>query len=542
MTPPSDSFIRPTFGADVPAAALPQTAAVHFAQAQQWLRTGQFEAALGFIERTLALEPEHFEARCFLVKILAQLHRRLDEALVVCDALLALQSRPDLLNTRAAILGMLGRHEEALSTCERALALQPRSVYALSNRAMLLHNLRRGDESIACYSHALTLFPNDVALLTNFGAALVDFWRPQEALACYDRALGLQPGSPDALNGRGNALRMLERFEEALKSFAQALELNPGHPTLHANHAQLTLLLGDFERGWRCYESRVAMLPPRSNEVTRRPLWQGQQPLAGKRILLHGEQGLGDTIQFARYIDNVVATGATVFLEVQPPLKTLLASYPDVAGVFAEGEALPPFDYRCSLMSLPFVFGTRLDTIPAQQLQVDSHRLQKWRDRLGPSRGLRVGIAWSGSATHGDDHNRSIALGEFTQALPPGIQYFSVQKDARSTDAPTLTARADIVHVGDELEDFSDTAALVELMDLVISVDTAAAHVSGALGKKLWLLLPLVPDWRWLLKREDSPWYPNAKLFRQQALGDWSKTIERVCEELSALTRRDSGA
>jgi tetratricopeptide (TPR) repeat protein len=508
-----------------------QTAPALFAQAQQWLRAGQFEGALACIDRVLVLEPQHFEARCFLAKILAQLQRRLDEALTVCDAVLALQARPDLINTRAAILGMLGRHEEALAACDRALALEPRSVYALSNRAMLLHNLRRGDEAIACYQHALALFPNDAALLTNFGAALADFWRPQDALTCYERALALQPNSADAMNGRGNALRLLCRFDEALRSFARAIELNPTHPMVRANHAQLTLLLGDFERGFQGYESRIAMLPPRADELNQRALWLGQ-PLVGKRIVLHGEQGLGDTIQFARYVERVAQAGATVYLEVQPALKTLFSGYADTAGVFAQGEALPQSEYRCSLMSLPFRFSTRLDTIPPRRLQPDAHHLSKWRARLGAGSKLRIGICWSGSTTHGDDHNRSIAFAQFAQALPAGADYYSLQRELRESDATALAARKDVVHFGEELEDFADTAALTELMDLVLSVDTAVAHVAGALGKPLRLLLPLVPDWRWMLEREDTPWYPTARLVRQTRLGHWGDTLTRVRERL----------
>ncbi len=343
------------------------------------------------------------------------------------------------------------------------------------------------------------------------------------------------------MNGHANALRLLGRFDEALRGFARAIELNPTHPVLRANHAQLTLLLGDLEHGFRNYESRLAMLPPRMDELAQRPLWLGQ-PLAGKRIVLHGEQGLGDTIQFARYVEQVAHIGGTVFLEVQRPLAALFAGHPNTAGVFGQGEALPPSDYRCSLMSLPFRFGTRLDTIPPQRLQVDARRLEMWRARIGTSQRLRVGVCWSGSTTHGDDHNRSMTFAQFAQALPAGASYFSVQRDVRASDAAALAARSDVMHFGDALEDFADTAAIVELMDVVVSVDTAVAHVAGALGKKLWLLLPLVPDWRWLLEREDSPWYPSARLFRQSRLGDWTVTLARVREELTEAMRARNAA
>jgi tetratricopeptide (TPR) repeat protein len=528
-----DHLPWPAFGTDSAVAPVHDAAAALFEQAMQWQRAGQPQAALGCVQQALAHQPRHFEARCFLAKVLAQLGH-LDQALAACDAVLAVQTRPDLLNTRAAILGMLGRHAEALAACDRALALQPKSVYALSNRAMLLQKLGRADDAVACYEHALALFPHDVALLTNYGSALLDLWRPHDALACYERAIALQPMDAEARNGHSNALRALSRFEEALAGFARALELSPGHATLLANQAQLTLLLGDFERGWQRYESRQAMLPPRNDDVPLRPVWAGE-PIAGKTILLYGEQGLGDTIQFARYVDRVAATGATVLLEVQPPLKPLFAHTAGVAQLFAQGEPLPEFDCRCSLMSLPYVFGTRLDTIPPQLLHADAQRVQKWRTRLAPAQGLRVGLCWSGSTTHGDDHNRSLALAELVKHLPLGAQFVSLQKDVRSTDAAALAARPDIVHFGDELGDFADTAALVEMMDLVISVDTAVAHLAGAMCKQLWLLLPLAPDWRWMLERDDSPWYPSARLFRQEAYGDWTRVLARLHDELSVV-------
>jgi glutathione S-transferase len=268
------------------------------------------------------------------------------------------------------------------------------------------------------------------------------------------------------------------------------------------------------------------------------PLWLGREPLAGRTILLHAEQGFGDTLQFVRYAKRVSDLGATVLLEVQAPLKRLLSDIEGIAQVLARGEPLPRFDLHCPLMSLPLAFGTALSTIPADipYLRAPADRVARWHARLGERRSLRVGIAWAGISLHKNNHQRSIALARFAALLAAsGIEFVNIQKDITPADAAALRGHANLIQIGDELRDFADTAAVISLLDLVVSADTSVVHLAGALGRPVWVLLPFSPDFRWLLGREDSPWYPTARLFRQPRFGDWESVLARVRDELERL-------
>jgi hypothetical protein len=299
----------------------------------------------------------------------------------------------------------------------------------------------------------------------------------------------------------------------------------------------LALLLNDdFARGWEEYEWRWEDEHlKRQKPQFKQPLWLGQESLKGKTILLHAEQGLGDTIQFSRYAKLVSHRGAKVVLQVQKGLKSLMQSVAGVNWVVEQGEALPAFDYHTPLMSLPLAFKTSLETIPAESvyLECEAVRVEKWKDRLGDKSKPRVGLVWSGNKDHKNDHNRSIALAMLSRILAEEVEFISLQKEVRERDKSALEQVA-VKHFGEELKDFMDTAGLVANMDLVISVDTSVAHLAGALGKPLWVLLPFSPDWRWLLEREDSPWYPSAKLYRQPKIGDWESVIVKVAAELKA--------
>jgi tetratricopeptide (TPR) repeat protein len=350
-----------------------------------------------------------------------------------------------------------------------------------------------------------------------------------KALASYDRALSVRPDSTEVLSNRGNTLHELKRFEEALASYDRALTLRPDYAAAHYNEALCRLLVGDFERGWNKNEWRW-----QTNQVAKRnftkPQWLGHENIAGKTILLYAEQGFGDAIQFCRYVPLVAKRGAHVILEVPKPLQELMSNLTGVAQIASNGDPLPDFDFHCSLLSLPLAFGTRLATIPAAipYLRASSPALNDWDTRLGPRGRPRIGLAWSGHPAHKKDHNRSISLGSLLSLLEINATFVSLQKDIRPDDATVLKDRSDICHFGDALESFSDTAALMSHLDLVISVDTSAAHLAGALAKPVWVLLPFIPDWRWLLDRDDNPWYPTARLFRQDATRGWDNVIERV--------------
>ena len=330
-------------------------------------------------------------------------------------------------------------------------------------------------------------------------------------------------------------------MEDALAHYADAIARDPENPEAHFNAAVTRLCLGDFRDGWKQYEYRWQK---KDVAAQRRdfpqPMWRGEKDLHGKIVCLHAEQGLGDTIQFARYAPLVAALGANVIVGVQRPLTALMATVPGVSLVLSDGEALPDFDLHCPLLSLPLAFETDLATVPANipYLWPHEQRMAKWRGRLPQSGRLRVGICWAGSSVHLNDHNRSLPLARFASVMSvPGLEFVSLQKEVSTAQAAILEEYG-VLQLGQEFADFADTAAVIAMLDLVIAVDTSVAHLAGAMGKAVALLVPFSPDWRWLLDRTDSPWYPSMRLFRQTAIGDWGGPIGRVRQELADLACR----
>jgi hypothetical protein len=365
--------------------------------------------------------------------------------------------------------------------------------------------------------------------------------RFEEALACHEHALQIEPELVGAHVNRANTLVGLSRMEEALGSYANAIALEPENAEAHFNAAITRLCLGDFREGWKQYEYRWKKKDVASQwrDFAQRT-WRGEKDLHGKTVLLLAEQGLGDTIQFMRYAPFVAALGAKVILGVQRPLAALAMFLPGVSAVLADGEALPAFDLQCPLLSLPLGFATDLATVPANipYLQPHPARLEKWRERLPDNGRLRVGICWAGNSAHLNDRNRSIPLECFATLLSvPGIDFVSVQKEVNEVQAAVLQKHR-VLQLGRDFEDFSDTAAVVAMLDVLVSVDTSVAHVAGAMGKAVALLVPFSPDWRWLLDRTDSPWYPTMRLFRQTAIGDWDGPLQQLCQELAEVARR----
>ncbi len=343
------------------------------------------------------------------------------------------------------------------------------------------------------------------------------------------------PNSVDTFYNRGNVLKELNRPDDALASYGKAIALQPDHAEAHWNESLLRLLSGDFARGWSKYEWRW-----RSRALAFRhrnflqPLWLGADPIQGKTILLHGEQGLGDTIQFCRYAPLVAARGAQVILEVDESLRELVTGLAGVSRCVAKGDSLPEFDLHCPLLSLPLAFGTRLETIPATTpyLRAPARAVASWEARLAETNRPRIGMVWSGDARHKEDRNRSIGLRTLLPLLGVPATFVSLQRDVRAVDAQLLHERDDMLHFGGDLRSFSDTAALISHLDLVITVDTSVAHLAGALHRPVWILLPFIPDWRWLLDREDSPWYPTARLFRQAASREWQGAVGHLHDAL----------
>jgi Tfp pilus assembly protein PilF len=432
----------------------------------------------------------------------------------------------------------LERFEEAVASYDRALAAQPHYAEALSNRGNALYELQRFDEAVSSFDRALVERPHYAQALSNRGNALRGLRRFGEALESYDRAVALSPVHADALVNRGNMLKELRRIDEALDSYDRAIALQPDLADAHFNKALCELLRGDYDRGFTRYEWRWDCTQGRQTiRDFAQPLWLGAEDIAGKTILLHAEQGYGDTIQFCRYVPLVVARGARVILEVPKALRTLMETLAGPAQILSRGDPLPDFDLHCPLLSLPLAFRTWVETIPSATpyLQAPAKSAVEWRKRLGRKRRPAIGVAWSGLATHGNDRFRSMKLAALLPLFDTRATFVSVQKEVRAEDAVLLKSCGDVIHFGDELRDFADTAALIANLDLVIAVDTSVAHLAGALAKPLWVLLPFGSDWRWLLDRNDSPWYPTARLFRQDAERTWDDVVKQV---RTALLRR----
>lgn len=499
--------------------------------------------ALDSYDKALVARPAYAQVWTNRGNALAELGQP-EAALASYNKALDVQPTPDCYSNRGNVLRKMGWQAQALESCDKALALNPSFVDAYDNRGLVLHDLGRYAEAVESYDRALSLKPDHAAAHLNRGIALSEMGRHAEAIESYDRAIEVAPSRAmawyNAWNNHGVALTELGRHAEAPASYEQAIAINPANAEAHWNLGLCKLQLGDFERGWHEYEWRWKQkkLEPADLRGFAQPLWLGQQPLEGKTILLHAEQGLGDTLQFCRYAREVSGLGARVILEVQKTLASLLQGLEGVDELVARGQPLPLFDFHCPLLSLPLAFNTRLPGIPPPAAILTSgpasyDRRTAWEARLAPKRAPRVGLVWSGNASHMNDQNRSIALADLLEHLPPGPQYVSLQKDVRDADRRTLQAHPEMLNFGDELHDFTDTAALCALMDGVVSVDTSVAHLAGTLGSKLWLLLPFNPDWRWMLERSDSPWYPSATLCRQLRPGDWDSVMAGVGDQLN---------
>jgi hypothetical protein len=426
------------------------------------------------------------------------------------------------------------------------LRAEPRHAGAWNNLGHALRGLDRPAEAEESYRQAVALRPDLAGVHNNLGSALLALHQPAQALESFAEAVQLQPDYAEACNNMGGALIALDRPDEAVLWFRRALALDPDLAQARLGEAIALLTLGAFDAGWEAYEARWGDPRFQDDEPSRsQPLWRGG-PLDGKRILLHAEQGLGDTIQFVRYAPLVRRLGAHVVVEVQPPLMPLLGGLadelvPQQRPAQAPSPAAAACDLRCPLMSLPFVFRTTLETVPAEipYVAAPAERQIAWTRALGHSKRLRVGVAFSGRADHPDDAIRSIPA---ARMLPPllasGAELHVVQSELRPSDAAMLAGCGEVRIHASQLSDFADTAALVSLMDLVISVDTSVAHLAGALGRPVWILLQLAADFRWLRQREDSPWYPTARLFRQERDGEWETVLARVAGALRQLLRR----
>jgi tetratricopeptide (TPR) repeat protein len=425
----------------------------------------------------------------------------------------------------------LERYVDALASYDAALALEPDDGDTINRRAVTLLRLDRPDEALAELERLLAVVPGHTDALGNRGNVLMRLNRPGDAIASYDAARRIAGDTAQLLTNRAHALRRLDRVVDAILDLEAAIVRRPDFAEAHFELGMARLARGDFPGGWSEYEWRWKTAAfAASRRTFTSPLWTGEQDLAGKTILLHGEQGLGDTIQFVRYVALVARRGATVILEVQPELLSLLTPFAGAAHVIAHGRKLPRFDLHCPLMSLPRAFRTTAATIPAAvpYIEVSAARAQGWAERL-PAQGPLIGIAWAGRRTHHNDQNRSLPLARLAPLLRrPDARFVSLQRELRPGDEAILRECPGVLDLGGVPDDLADTAALIARLDAVISVDTAVAHLAGALGRRLYLLLPFAADFRWLRGAEGSAWYPTAQLIRQPAFGDWDGAVARL--------------
>lgn len=489
--------------------------------------------ALECFNLSLSMSPEDGELYNYKARALEGLGR-LDEALACVDR--SLDLAPDNLAelcNRALLLTKLSRPIEALATFEQVLAIQPTRLDVLMKRAVLLHQLNRGEEALSAAQRAVDLGPADLSARNLRGMILDNLGRRNEALTDFQIVLAIDPNYSDAITNRAILYARGGQFREALAWYDRSLAINPEQSTAFYNRAVVRLVLGEWRQGFREFESRWKLFPHEAARLTRlAPMWSGQRDVAGKTVLLHHEQGFGDALQFCRYAPRLAALGARVIVASPAGLRRLLLSLPGSPQIVSEGEPVPAHDYHCPLMSLPMAFATTPDTVPAEipYLHGDPKEVQQWSDRLGERKRLRIGLVWSGRRFPPINHARDMTFEAVRPLLGLDADFVCLHTELSNAERSQLTSYPNMRWWGETLRDFADTAALVENLDLVITVDTAVAHLTGALGKPVWLMNRYASCWRWLLERPDSPWYPSMRLFRQPALGDWATVVQRVLQ------------
>jgi hypothetical protein len=510
-----------------------------FQKAVSLQQSGRLADAAVAYRKLLAAFPDNPKLLNNLGTVLLQLGN-IPESIALLER--ALKVFPDqplaLLNLGIGLL-QLNRLDDALASLDRALALKPDLAAAHYRRGSVLQELGLHAEALASADAALALKPGHLDAQLSRGGMLMSLNRFDEALASFERAIALRPDCVNAHIFRGEILKDLKRFDEALESYDRAIALQPDSADAHWSKSNLLLLMGDYAQGWLLHEWRwKSPYFSKHRRDFEQPPWLGESSPAGKTLLIHAEGGFGDVIQKCRYIPAAQALGADVILEMPATLVRLMSSLKGNFRVVTKGDSLPAFDLHCPTMSLPLAFKTTSESIPADlpYLQADADKVDFWRRRLGDRTSPRIGLAWSGTVRREIDtspaRKRSIPLHVLAPLLALPIEFHSLQKQFQPDELAALTGVPQIHLHHDELKDFSDTAALVMAMDLVISIDTSIAHLGAALGQAIWILLPFAPDYRWTVEGSSTPWYPGARLFRQTAMGDWSGVISQVIARL----------
>lgn len=503
-------------------------------------------AAIELFDGAIRLEPTNAAAHCNRGTVLLELNE-LHAALASYDRAVTLKADYAVAYcNRGNVLRKLRRWDEALASYDRATAINPSYAEVHLNRGNVLRELNQLDEALCSYNDAIRLNPQLAEAYSNRGTVLRLLQLFDAALSSYDCAIGINPRYAEAHCNRGLLLHDLGRYPEALDSYGRAIAIRPEFAEARLNRSMTMLAQGDYTNGWSEYEWRWRTEGfSAERRHFRQPVWLGKESLVGRTILLHGEQGFGDMLQFCRYSTLLAQMGATVILQVPGPLMSLLASVDGVARCVDPTDALPEFDYHCPLMSLPLAFNSTLNTLPGKvpYLRGNAEKTLCWMEKLGQRRKPRIGLVWSGGVRPNQPHlwhinrRRNIPLATLVLLLRPDMEFYSLQKgelaEAELREfAVKKSGSPQIIALTDELRDFSDTAALVANLDLVVTVDTAMAHLAAALGKPVWILNRFDACWRWLVNRSDSPWYPTAKLYRQHRHGDWEGVLRQVAADL----------
>jgi tetratricopeptide (TPR) repeat protein len=505
----------------------------HYERGLSLLKSRQYKQALVAFEAALALDPHYAVAHNSRGIALANLECP-QEALASFNR--ALELNPDYAECHSnlgIVLQELGRLDEAIASFDRAIASKPSNARAYNNRGAALGEMRRYRDALLSYETATTLDPSYAEAFYNRGVVLHDLNRFNEALESFDEAVGLRSDYAEAHHNRGAVLQDMLSLDQAIAAYGTAIKLHPGRAESYVNQAYCYLQMGRLAEGWHLHEWRKKLPMPVGNRSFPKPLWVGGENLSGKTLFVHWEQGFGDTIQFCRYAKLLKSRGANVVMSVQEPLHRLLAQMAPEISIMHQNEVPACFDFHCPMMSLPLAFATGLSTIPAKPRYLSSDEALRlvWEPRLPGKAKPRVGIAWRGSATHKNDRNRSIDITELVPLLSAHCHWISLQYDSgrrHNGVGDDATLPPQLAPYGGLWTDFADAAAVLDCLDLVITVDTSVAHLAGALGKPVFILLPFNSDWRWLLDRDDSPWYPSARLFRQKRTESWRDVISRV--------------
>jgi len=497
------------------------------------------EKALIDFQNFLKIQPNVWNGFYNIANCYSEL-KEYEEAIKHYDRALELNpNNPDIHLSCGVTYYKLEQYEEALKSYGHALELNPNNADVHFSRGVTYYELGQYEEALKSYDHAIELCPNQANVYSNRGIVFKSLKRYEEAFKNIDFAIKLKPDLAAAFSNQGLVHGELKEYEEACKSYDRAIKLEPNIGDAYWNKSNLKILQGCYEEGWRLFEWRwkttFLKLKPRNFN---QPLWLGQEAINNKIILIHHEQGLGDSIQFSRYIALIEKYHPKeIILEAPKSLISILSTLRGNFKIIKLGDPLPYFDYYCPIMSLPLAFKTTLENIPSEMpyLYAEKSKISFWGERLGPKIKPRVGLVWSGFKGHKNDHNRSLLFKQLKPIYDLPFEFHCLQKEIREIDLEVLGKEGNIKEHQNELIDFSDTAALISHLDLVVSVDTSVAHLAGALGKKVFLMLPYAPDYRWMDERADTPWYPTMRLFRQPKADDWTSVISEIRLEIKNL-------